>query len=462
MRNVVRLLLFSFFSFVLLGRALILPSKGHALGACGIQVTSAIRNVVDNTFDYKFRLTSSDEVFKQRVIDGLVTLRINGAEQAIGESSLYDQGELAYGFDLVDKRLEVYVKQGDSSFMECSAVVPPATSSDPISCTLSFSEATSRNSKYKYNFSLGGSPSFGTLLSQSQVGITTPAGSMGITSNQSSLESGVSLTGTWIVQNRTTNQEYCRGEAPQARVIGPDDAYCDEGIFAITAHEGNAQILSITVNGSRAHNFKDGAYLLVLKKDTNLTGTQNGVVVQNGKMTGGTGSGYASSFTFTHTTPQEEGSSLIITGQGADYGQVYCSTSVPSVSTLGLTVNPFDYCKQAHPNDYDQCTDCFGKDKKAPTGKLWTAVGCIDTSAPGIVRSLLSVGLGLSGGVVLLSILVGAFMLATSAGEPKKVQEAQEIISAAIIGLLFVIFSAIILQFIGASILHVPGFLGNN
>jgi len=66
--------------------------------------------------------------------------------------------------------------------------------------------------------------------------------------------------------------------------------------------------------------------------------------------------------------------------------------------------------------------------------------------------------LGLSGGVVLLSILAGAFMLITSAGEPKQVQEAQEMITAAIIGLLFIIFSILILQFVGVSILHIPGF----
>ena len=55
-------------------------------------------------------------------------------------------------------------------------------------------------------------------------------------------------------------------------------------------------------------------------------------------------------------------------------------------------------------------------------------------------------------------ILVGAFMLSVSQGDPNKTKEAKEIITSAIIGLLFVIFSVTILQFVGVEILHIPGF----
>ncbi len=114
---------------------------------------------------------------------------------------------------------------------------------------------------------------------------------------------------------------------------------------------------------------------------------------------------------------------------------------------------PFDLCKQAATQEeIDKCNECVKKQS------LWTAVGCVPTDAQGIVQSLLRIGLGLSGGVVILAILAGAFMFATSSGDTKKVQEAQEMISSAIIGLLFVIFSVIILQFVGISLLHIPGF----
>jgi hypothetical protein len=64
----------------------------------------------------------------------------------------------------------------------------------------------------------------------------------------------------------------------------------------------------------------------------------------------------------------------------------------------------------------------------------------------------------MSGAIVLIMILAGAFMLSTSQGDPKKTQDAKELITSAIIGLLFIIFSITILQFVGVSILRIPGF----
>jgi hypothetical protein len=91
---------------------------------------------------------------------------------------------------------------------------------------------------------------------------------------------------------------------------------------------------------------------------------------------------------------------------------------------------------------------------------FWTAFGCVRTSKEGLIQDFLRIGLGLAGGFVLLSILYGSFLLTTSSGDPKRVQEGQEMISSAVMGLLFVIFSVVILQFIGVSILRIPGFGG--
>ena len=70
----------------------------------------------------------------------------------------------------------------------------------------------------------------------------------------------------------------------------------------------------------------------------------------------------------------------------------------------------------------------------------------------------MEIGIIFAGAVVLIMILAGSFMLSTSQGDPKKVQEAKEMITSAIIGLLFVIFSITLLQFIGVSIIKIPGF----
>ncbi len=106
----------------------------------------------------------------------------------------------------------------------------------------------------------------------------------------------------------------------------------------------------------------------------------------------------------------------------------------------------------------EKCLDCAGTDQVGEVKGLWTAVGCIPTTYKGITGSILKIGLMMGGGVAFLMILGAAFTLTTSEGEPKKKSEAQEQITAAIIGLVFIIFSITILQFIGVSILRIPGF----
>lgn len=101
-----------------------------------------------------------------------------------------------------------------------------------------------------------------------------------------------------------------------------------------------------------------------------------------------------------------------------------------------------------------KCINC----QVVGSGAIWTAVGCIPASATGIVQSIVKVGLGIAGGVALLMILAAGFMFSTSQGDPKRTGEARELITSAVIGLLFIIFSITILQFIGVTIFRIPGF----
>ena len=129
---------------------------------------------------------------------------------------------------------------------------------------------------------------------------------------------------------------------------------------------------------------------------------------------------------------------------------------------------PFDVCKQAGDNS-GICNDCFeGKGQFSGRGEgIWTAVGCIPVRSPSgdatssvtvMIRSFITIGLGLAGGVVVLMVLAGSFLLSTSQGDLKRVEEGKNLISSAVIGLLFVIFSVTILRFIGVDILQLPGF----
>lgn len=120
-------------------------------------------------------------------------------------------------------------------------------------------------------------------------------------------------------------------------------------------------------------------------------------------------------------------------------------------SEEGLDV--FKICDQiSDSTQLEKCNECLNMKG------LWTAVGCINREPTNIVRSFIRIGLGLAGGTALLIILAAAFTLSTSQGDPKKVGDAKEMLTAAIIGLLFVVFSVTILQFIGVTILQIPGF----
>jgi hypothetical protein len=103
---------------------------------------------------------------------------------------------------------------------------------------------------------------------------------------------------------------------------------------------------------------------------------------------------------------------------------------------------------------YGSCTTCYGD------GGIWTAIGCIDQNPKTLVKKLINFGIGISGGIALIIILTSAFSLTISQGDVKKTSDAKEWLTAAIIGLLFIIFSVSILEFIGSSVLRIPGFGG--
>lgn len=87
-----------------------------------------------------------------------------------------------------------------------------------------------------------------------------------------------------------------------------------------------------------------------------------------------------------------------------------------------------------------------------------TVIGSIGTEPESFISTIFGLLLGLSGGVALLLIIVSGYRLMVSQGNPDAVKEAREQLTAAIIGLLFMILSFVILQVIGVNILRIPGF----
>lgn len=129
----------------------------------------------------------------------------------------------------------------------------------------------------------------------------------------------------------------------------------------------------------------------------------------------------------------------------------------------------FDLCQQI-PKDseaFAKCARCVaGVDvnggstpvsPEVPLG-IWTAVGCIKNDPQTIVETAIKIGLSISGGVALLMIMAASFSLSTSQGDAKKTAEAKEMVTSAVVGIIFIIMSVTILEFIGVKIFQIPGF----
>lgn len=141
-----------------------------------------------------------------------------------------------------------------------------------------------------------------------------------------------------------------------------------------------------------------------------------------------------------------------------------CDPNPTDIAGSTGSLEPYKICdqidrEQEHLEEaYNNCIECVGGD--TGTEGIWTAIGCIKRDPTEIVQNLLRVGLGMGGGVALLMILAAGFLFSISQGDPKRTGEAKELITAAITGLLFIIFSVVILQFIGYTVLQIPGFGG--
>lgn len=81
----------------------------------------------------------------------------------------------------------------------------------------------------------------------------------------------------------------------------------------------------------------------------------------------------------------------------------------------------------------------------------------LPTDIAGFTKALLSIVLSIAGAAALILIIISGYRLMTSQGNPEKLQAAKEELTAAIVGLLFVIFALLVLQVIGVDILKLPG-----
>jgi len=130
-----------------------------------------------------------------------------------------------------------------------------------------------------------------------------------------------------------------------------------------------------------------------------------------------------------------------------------CETSSGSPIGEG-PADPYRLCEQTTINDRQACELCINRNS------IWTSLGCISTEGSQTVRHLIVIAVGMAGGIGLLMIIASGAMFTLSTNDPKKVGDAKELLSSVVIGLLFIAFSVTILQFIGVTVLRIPGFGG--
>ena len=117
--------------------------------------------------------------------------------------------------------------------------------------------------------------------------------------------------------------------------------------------------------------------------------------------------------------------------------------------------NPYTYVDK---NGNKLTAEAGSRDQILTCTVVPTAFGNIDTSPQGIVKSLLQILLSIAGSVAFILILIAGYKIMTSRGNPEQIQDAKEQLTSAIVGLLFIIFSVVLIQTIGVDLLHIPGF----
>lgn len=129
--------------------------------------------------------------------------------------------------------------------------------------------------------------------------------------------------------------------------------------------------------------------------------------------------------------------------------KLFLSVSLAAALLISLFTFPqFSFAADAKIN--------CGSDNKG----IQTAIGCIPVlnGTNDLMGFVLGWAIGIGGGIAFLLILFAGFQIMTSSGDPQKLKAGQELLTAAISGVIMLIFSVFILRVIGVDILKIPGF----
>jgi|GEM_PF-1144123 len=121
----------------------------------------------------------------------------------------------------------------------------------------------------------------------------------------------------------------------------------------------------------------------------------------------------------------------------------------------GCTLNKLKIPPSPVCADYDETA---GSNTLGSCQTINTAIGPLNIQLSEFTKTIFSLLLSVSGLIILYIVIRSGYILLFSQGNAEKVKEAQDRLTSAVVGLLFLIFSLIVLQTIGVDILHIPGF----
>jgi hypothetical protein len=167
----------------------------------------------------------------------------------------------------------------------------------------------------------------------------------------------------------------------------------------------------------------------------------------------------------------------------------------PSHAQRFATCDQCGYCKDVNPTppaenppgNWESCRQCLYPEASqdalsnstllidpstnaAPApkaGHFYTQIGCLSTnledftqagSAGSVVQQLLNVAFSIAGGIAFLYFIYGSFMIITSQADPEKLNHGRRLIVGSVIGIALVLGSVFLVNFIGSTILRLPGF----
>lgn len=88
-----------------------------------------------------------------------------------------------------------------------------------------------------------------------------------------------------------------------------------------------------------------------------------------------------------------------------------------------------------------------------------TALGCLAAGDPTrLVSQLWGWGIGVGGLIAFVLIVFSGFQIVTAAGDPKRFKAAQELMTSAIGGLILIVLSVVLLNFLGVKVLGLDQF----